>query len=153
MQVRGAGARMREGRCGGAGASPGRPGRRARSPCRPPLRAEIRWRKPGERCQWATVVSGVMPATTPDPAPAARSRSSIRSLLRLWPYVRPIRGRLGASAVVGVVASSMGLLIPLVLKWLVDGPVTDRDPSGVWLGGGLVLLLGLLEAGLFGLRR
>jgi ATP-binding cassette subfamily B protein len=47
----------------------------------------------------------------------------------------------------------MGLLIPLVLKWLVDGPVTDRDPSGVWLGGGLVLLLGLLEAGLFGLRR
>lgn len=94
-----------------------------------------------------------MPATTPDPAPAARSRSSIRSLLRLWPYVRPIRGRLGASAVVGVVASSMGLLIPLVLKWLVDGPVTDRDPSGVWLGGGLVLLLGLLEAGLFGLRR
>nr|WSX76643.1 ABC transporter ATP-binding protein/permease [Streptomyces sp. NBC_00899] len=94
-----------------------------------------------------------MPATSPDPAPAARSRSSIRSLLRLWPYVRPIRGRLGASAVVGVVASSMGLLIPLVLKWLVDGPVTDRDPSGVWLGGGLVLLLGLLEAGLFGLRR
>ncbi|CAG7608010.1 ABC transporter ATP-binding protein [Actinacidiphila bryophytorum] len=94
-----------------------------------------------------------MPATTPDPAPAARSRSSIRSLLRLWPYVRPIRARLGASAVVGVVASSMGLLIPLVLKWLVDGPVTDQDPSGVWLGGGLVLLLGLLEAGLFGLRR
>jgi ATP-binding cassette subfamily B protein len=94
-----------------------------------------------------------MPASTPDPAPAARSRSSIRSLLRLWPYVRPIRGRLGASAVVGVAASCMGLLIPLVLKWLVDGPVTDQDPSGVWLGGGLVLLLGLLEAGLFGLRR
>ncbi|WUH90779.1 ABC transporter ATP-binding protein/permease [Streptomyces sp. NBC_00433] len=94
-----------------------------------------------------------MPATTPDPAPAARPRSSIRSLLRLWPYVRPIRGRLATSAVVGVVASSMGLLTPLVLKWLVDGPVTDQDPSGVWLGGGLVLLLGLLEAGLFGLRR
>ncbi|MFG1812005.1 ABC transporter ATP-binding protein [Streptomyces sp. NPDC049040] len=94
-----------------------------------------------------------MPATTPDPAPAARPRSSIRSLLRLWPYVVPIRTRLATSAVVGVAASSMGLLIPLVLKWLVDGPVTDQDPSGVWLGGGLVLLLGLLEAGLFGLRR
>jgi ATP-binding cassette subfamily B protein len=94
-----------------------------------------------------------MPATTPDPAPVVRSRSSIRSLLRLWPYVRPIRSRLAASAVVGVVASSVGLLIPLVLKWLVDGPVTDHDPSGVWLGGGMVLLLGLMEAGLFGLRR
>jgi ATP-binding cassette subfamily B protein len=47
----------------------------------------------------------------------------------------------------------MSLFIPLVLKWLVDGPVQDRDPGGVWLGGGLVLLLGLLEAGLFGVRR
>lgn len=92
-------------------------------------------------------------AASPDPASPARPRSSVRSLLRLWPYVRPIRGRLTTSAVVGVVASSMGLLIPLVLKWLVDGPVTDQDPSGVWLGGGLVLLLGLLEAILFGLRR
>jgi ATP-binding cassette subfamily B protein len=95
-----------------------------------------------------------MPATGPDPQPDARPhRSAVRSLLRLWPYVRPIGRRLGLSAVVGVVASSMGLLIPLVLKWLVDGPVGDQDPSGVWLGGGLVLLLGLAEAGLFGLRR
>jgi ATP-binding cassette subfamily B protein len=95
----------------------------------------------------------MMPATTPDPAPTVRSRSVIRSLLRLWPYVVPVRGRLALSAFVAVIASSMSLLIPLVLKWMVDGPVTDRDPSGVWLGGGLVLLLGLLEAGLFGVRR
>ncbi|SEO70787.1 ABC transporter ATP-binding protein [Actinacidiphila rubida] len=73
--------------------------------------------------------------------------------MRLWPYVRPVRLRLGFSAVVAVVASCMSLLIPLVLKWMVDGPVTDHDPGGVWLGGGLVLLLGLLEAGLFGVRR
>src|SRR3954469_24095967 len=94
-----------------------------------------------------------MPASAPDSAPAARPRSSIRSLLRLWPYVRPVRRRLALSAVIGVAASSMGLLIPLVLKWLVDGPVRDQDPSGVWLGGGVVLLLGLAEACLFGLRR
>jgi ATP-binding cassette subfamily B protein len=73
--------------------------------------------------------------------------------LRLWPYVRPVRARLALSAVIAVVASCMALLIPLVLKWMVDGPVTDHDPSGVWLGGALVLLLGLLEAGLFGVRR
>ena len=60
-----------------------------------------------------------MPATSPDPAPAVRSRSSIRSLLRLWPYVRPVRARLGLSAAVAVVASCTALLIPLVLKWMV----------------------------------
>jgi ATP-binding cassette, subfamily B, bacterial len=94
-----------------------------------------------------------MPPTTPDPAPAVPSRSVLRSLLRLWPYVRPVRLRLGLSAVVAVVASCMSLLIPLVLKWMVDGPIHDHDTAGVWLGGGLVLLLGLLEAGLFGVRR
>ncbi|MDJ0341445.1 ABC transporter ATP-binding protein [Streptomyces sp. H10-C2] len=93
-----------------------------------------------------------MPEATTDPTPP-RPRSAIRSLLRLWPYVRPIRGRLTASAVAAVLASSVALLIPLVLKWIVDGPVVDHDPSGVWLGGGLLLLLGLLEAGLFGMRR
>ncbi|MEU3459608.1 ABC transporter ATP-binding protein [Streptomyces sp. NPDC006733] len=93
-----------------------------------------------------------MPEATGDPVPP-RPRSAVRSLLRLWPYVRPIRGRLAASAVAAVLASSMALLIPLVLKWMVDGPVADRDPSGVWLGGGVLLVLGLLEAGLFGLRR
>jgi ATP-binding cassette subfamily B protein len=44
-------------------------------------------------------------------------------------------------------------VIPLVLKWLVDGPVADRDPGGVWLGALYLLLLGLAEALLFGLRR
>ncbi|WUV84873.1 ABC transporter ATP-binding protein/permease [Streptomyces sp. NBC_01476] len=77
----------------------------------------------------------------------------MRSLLRLWPYVRPVRFLLGASAVVAVAASCMALLIPLVLKWMVDGPISDHDTGGVWLGGALVLLLGLLEAGLFGVRR
>ncbi|MGW7050904.1 ABC transporter ATP-binding protein [Streptomyces sp. NPDC054887] len=82
-----------------------------------------------------------------------RNRSAVRSLLRLWPYVRPVRGRLAWAAVVAVVASCLGLVIPLVLKWIVDGPVADRDPGGVWLGALYLLLLGLSEAVLFGLRR
>ncbi|MFJ5218958.1 ABC transporter ATP-binding protein [Streptomyces sp. NPDC088354] len=93
-----------------------------------------------------------MPESTIHPAPD-RPRSAVRSLLRLWPYVRPVSHRLFGSAGVAVVASCLALLIPLVLKWIVDGPVADHDPSGVWLGGGVVLLLGLLEAGLFGIRR
>ncbi|MEV3988931.1 ABC transporter ATP-binding protein [Streptomyces sp. NPDC049837] len=82
-----------------------------------------------------------------------KERSVVRTLLRLWPYVRPVRARVGAAAVVAVVASCLGLVIPLVLKWLVDGPVARREPGGVWLGALVVLALGLAEAALFGLRR
>ncbi|MDN3295976.1 ABC transporter ATP-binding protein [Streptomyces ficellus] len=80
-------------------------------------------------------------------------RSSTRSLLRLWPYVRPVRTRLCVAALVAVVASCLGLVISLVLKWIVDGPVAGRDPGGVWWGALALLVLGLAEAALFGLRR
>lgn len=77
----------------------------------------------------------------------------MRTLLRLWPYVRPVRVRLFTAAGVAVLASCLSLVIPLVLKWMVDGPVADRDPAGVWLGALCLLLLGFAEALLFGLRR
>ena len=89
------------------------------------------------------------PATTKDHA----DRSAVRTLLRLWPYVRPVRVRLFTAAFVAVVASCTGLVIPLVLKWMVDGPVADRDSAGVWRGALYLLLLGFAEALLFGLRR
>ncbi|WP_089098672.1 ABC transporter ATP-binding protein [Streptomyces hyaluromycini] len=82
-----------------------------------------------------------------------KERSAVRTLLRLWPYVRPVRIRLSVAALVAIVASCTGLVIPLVLKWMVDGPVADRDPAGVWLGALYLLLLGIAEALLFGLRR
>ncbi|MFC9487589.1 ABC transporter ATP-binding protein [Streptomyces hydrogenans] len=90
------------------------------------------------------------------PAPsesAPARRSAVRVLLRLWPYVRPVRGRFFTAGAVAIVASCLSLVIPLVLKWLVDGPVADRDPGGVWLGALYLLLLGITEAVLFGLRR
>ncbi|WP_208877080.1 ABC transporter ATP-binding protein [Streptomyces sp. PBH53] len=84
---------------------------------------------------------------------ATTDRSAVRTLLRLWPYVRPVRVRLFTAAFVAVLASCTGLVIPLVLKWMVDGPVADRDPAGVWLGALYLLLLGVAEAVLFGIRR
>ncbi|MCW7989283.1 ABC transporter [Streptomyces platensis subsp. clarensis] len=90
--------------------------------------------------------------TRTDPTDLAQ-RSAVRSLLRLWPFARPVRARLFTAAVVAVLASCVSLVIPLVLKWLVDGPVAERDPGGAWLGGAYLLLLGLAEALLFGLRR
>lgn len=77
----------------------------------------------------------------------------MRTLLRLWPYVRPVRARWAGAAAVAVVASCLSLVFPIVLKWIVDGPVTDHDPGGVWLGAGMLLALGVTEALLFGLRR
>lgn len=86
--------------------------------------------------------------TTPVP-----KRSAVRALLRLWPYVRPVRARWGTAAVVAVVASCLSLVFPLVLKWMVDGPIADRDPGGVWLGAAALFVLGVVEAVLFGFRR
>ncbi|MFJ9151270.1 ABC transporter ATP-binding protein [Streptomyces sp. NPDC102270] len=82
-----------------------------------------------------------------------KNRSAVRSLLRLWPYVRPVRARLFTAALVAILASCAGLVIPLVLKWMVDGPVADGDTAGVWRGALYLLLLGFAEALLFGLRR
>ncbi|MHC5904122.1 ABC transporter ATP-binding protein [Streptomyces sp. S6] len=90
--------------------------------------------------------------TRAEPAPPTE-RSAVRTLLRLWPYVRPARARLSTAAFVAVLASCAGLVIPLVLKWMVDGPIASGDTGGVWLGALWLLLLGFAEALLFGLRR
>ncbi|WP_263165509.1 ABC transporter ATP-binding protein [Streptomyces sp. SCSIO ZS0520] len=85
--------------------------------------------------------------------PTGGDRSAVRTLLRLWPWVRPVRVRLFSAAFVAIVASCVGLVIPLVLKWIVDGPVAEGDSGGVWLGALYLLLLGIGEAALFGFRR
>lgn len=92
-------------------------------------------------------------STEDSPVTSSPDRSAVRTLLRLWPYVRPVRTRLFTAAFVAIVASCLSLVIPLVLKWMVDGPVADRDPGGVWLGALYLLLLGMAEAVLFGYRR
>ncbi|MEY9838904.1 ABC transporter ATP-binding protein [Streptacidiphilus sp. EB103A] len=91
---------------------------------------------------------------TDSPAPAhSPKRSTVRSLLRIWPYARPIRWYLVGSTCAAMVASLAGLLIPLVLKQIVDGPVSHHDSAGLWWPAAQLLLLGLAEALLFGLRR
>ncbi|MFF2184126.1 ABC transporter ATP-binding protein [Streptomyces sp. NPDC058155] len=89
---------------------------------------------------------------TKDPS-TVQNRSAVRSLLRLWPYVRPVRVRLFSAAFVAVLASSLALVFPLVLKWMVDGPIAEGDTGGIWRGALYLLLLGILEAVLFGFRR
>ena len=78
---------------------------------------------------------------------------SLAVLCRLWPYIRPVRGRLLGSGAAALAAMLAGLGIPLLIQRIVDGPVAHRDRSGLVLLSLGVLALGALEAGLIYLRR
>jgi len=108
--------------------------------------------------QPATPSSEPHPAAEPAAAaaatePAAAKHSTFQSLLRIWPYARPIRWYLAASTACALIASLAGLVIPLVLKQIVDGPVGHHHAAGLWWPCALLLVLGLAEALFFGLRR
>jgi ATP-binding cassette subfamily B protein len=80
-------------------------------------------------------------------------RSTIRQLVRLYPYARPALPFLIASAVTAGIATVCGLAFPLVIQAIIDGPITDRNLAGLWPLGILLGLLGIGEAVLFFVRR
>jgi len=55
--------------------------------------------------------------------------------------------------VAAAAGTGAGLLIPLLIREVIDGPVRHRQPGGLLLLGALALLLGLVEAGLTFVRR
>jgi ATP-binding cassette subfamily B protein len=88
---------------------------------------------------------------TPDQRPGA-----IRALRRLAPYAKPARARIIGSGSAALLAAAAGLVVPLVLKQLIDGPIAHAGRGslhGLLLPAGLVLVLGVAEAALFGIRR
>ncbi|MBA2507305.1 MAG: ABC transporter ATP-binding protein [Nocardioidaceae bacterium] len=56
-----------------------------------------------------------------------------------------------AVSAVGTVAAALS--IPLVVRAIIDGPITSGDRAAIWPLGLLALLLGAVEAGLILLRR
>ncbi|MGH3786252.1 MAG: ABC transporter ATP-binding protein [Pseudonocardiaceae bacterium] len=80
-------------------------------------------------------------------------KPSLAVLCRLWPYVRPVRGRLLGSGAAALAAMLAGLGIPLMIQRIVDGPIATRDRRALVLLCVGVLALGLIEAGLIYLRR
>ena len=96
---------------------------------------------------------------TEDQARAAQgaSLSTVASMRRLVPFIRPVLPRIVAGVVCALGASLAALAVPRVLEWLVNGPLTEglakHDESGLWWGVGLVLLLGVAEAALIAARR
>jgi ATP-binding cassette subfamily B protein len=81
--------------------------------------------------------------------------STARSLARLIPFAKPVLPRLGLGALSALIASLLGLCIPLVLEQIVgeEGPIASGNPWFIALGAGAVLLLGLLEALMVWARR
>jgi ATP-binding cassette subfamily B protein len=87
------------------------------------------------------------------PPDTAKRPSTVQSLTRLYPYVKPALPRIVLGMVAALLAAVVALLIPLVLQLLVDGPLSSGDRSQVWPAFAVVLGLGVAEAIMIGARR
>lgn len=77
-----------------------------------------------------------------------------QSLSRLYPHIRPILPRLFLGFLCALGASLMALAIPQVLRLLVNASLEPGgSAAGVWTAAGIVLGLGVMEAGFIVLRR
>lgn len=79
--------------------------------------------------------------------------STFRTLMRLYPYVRPALPRILLGMVAALLASVVALFIPFVLQQLVDGPLSSGDSRQVWPAFVIVLVLGVVEAIMIMARR
>jgi ATP-binding cassette subfamily B protein len=75
------------------------------------------------------------------------------AIKRLYPYAKPAMPRIYLGMAAALLAGVVALLIPQMLRVLVDGPLSDGDPGQVWPAFAIVVALGILEAGLIALRR
>jgi ATP-binding cassette, subfamily B, bacterial len=74
-------------------------------------------------------------------------------LWRIRGYVRPYAWQYLWLIVAGAAGTGVSIVIPLIAKGVVDGPVKHRDPEGLLQLGGLALTFGLVEALLIFYRR
>ncbi|WP_269936561.1 ABC transporter ATP-binding protein [Arthrobacter sp. HY1533] len=86
---------------------------------------------------------------------ATKSETTLlQSLGRLAPQLRPIAWRLFAGLLTALAASLVALAIPQVYRVLVNTALEPGKGTGaLWLGTGVVLVLGIMEAWLMVLRR
>lgn len=82
--------------------------------------------------------------------PSVRSRPA---LFRLLKYVRPYAGRFALVLVLAPIGVLMAVAIPVLLGRVVDGPIADRDLTGLILTAALILLAGTVDSGVNFLRR
>ena len=80
-------------------------------------------------------------------------RVPLTSLLRFAPYIRPYRGRFVVMFLAALGGTGISIVIPLVTRQLIDGPIAAGNRQGVFALGAVALGLGLVEGGLAFLRR
>jgi ATP-binding cassette subfamily B protein len=85
-------------------------------------------------------------------APVNRPRT-VSTLMRLHPFVKGSYTRLTLGIGTAIVGAVVALAIPVVLSWIVDGPLTTLDAAQIFPAVGLIAALGVLEALLIALRR
>ncbi len=88
-----------------------------------------------------------MPPHLPEP------NAATASLWRLRQYMRPYRWQFVVMFVLGLCMMAAGVTVPLVIRSVIDGPLTHGDRSALLPLCGLVLLLGALDSGLATWRR
>ncbi|WP_456285944.1 ABC transporter ATP-binding protein/permease [Microbacterium sp. JZ70] len=87
------------------------------------------------------------------PTTSPQNPSTLRSLLRLLPFAKPVLPRLVLGGLSALTAAVLALLIPIVLEWVVGGPIASGVVSAIVWGAVAVLALGLAEAAMVWLRR
>ncbi|MBO1766416.1 ABC transporter ATP-binding protein [Allobranchiibius sp. GilTou38] len=92
---------------------------------------------------------GRRPPLGPPPAKASR----YAAMRRLLPYLRPYRTRWLAMVFVAVLSTVATIVIPLMTKVVIDGPVRHHDRTGLWWWGTAALAIGMSEVLLWIVRR
>ncbi|HEV2086785.1 MAG TPA: ABC transporter ATP-binding protein, partial [Cryptosporangiaceae bacterium] len=82
----------------------------------------------------------------PDTALPSGARHPLRNLWRVRTYVRPYLGQMVTMLVAAALGVGASIVVPLVTRAVIDGPVRRGETSGLLLLGGLALGLGVAEA-------
>jgi ATP-binding cassette subfamily B protein len=78
---------------------------------------------------------------------------SLHSLWRIRTYVRPYATQMIVMIVAAGLAVGASIVVPLIIRAVVDGPIAEGNKAGLIPLGILALLLGVLEAALVFIRR
>jgi len=104
-------------------------------------------------------VPAVPPATIAPRAGArtrrdgTQKRAPSANLWRLRSYLVPFRARFAVTALCAAVGTGATIVVPLVTRAVIDGPIASSDRMGLYALGLLALSLGLVEAVLMFVRR
>ncbi|MDX6321462.1 MAG: ATP-binding cassette, subfamily bacterial [Propionibacteriaceae bacterium] len=98
------------------------------------------------------------PMIAPAPPPRYGRNGQLKrrpstSLWRMRRYLLPYRARFIAMIVFAAVGLAAGIVIPLVTKAVIDGPIAESDKTGLYALGLFALALGMVEATLMFFRR